>query len=137
MKLRHTAGRLEEEVTCTDPTVRAQMQSEAMQSGLVMQHLGAFLLELDRTMLTVLDSLPQHISSPNPIMVQGAYECILGGVLQYPYRGNASSPNSTSFGPVDIGAVPRHINVHIHTVQDGLMLEQTKEKSGWLMLNTP
>nr|GEV78214.1 hypothetical protein [Tanacetum cinerariifolium] len=78
MKLRHTPGRLDEETTCTDPTVRAQMQSEAMQSGLVMQHFGALLLELDRTMLTVLDSCimyiywahGQYISIPNLIMIQ-------------------------------------------------------------------
>ncbi|KAI7725619.1 hypothetical protein M8C21_014801 [Ambrosia artemisiifolia] len=44
--LSHTAGRLEEEENITDPTVRTQIQSEAMQSGLAMQHLGALLLEL-------------------------------------------------------------------------------------------
>ena len=49
--LQHTAGRLDEEESCTDLTVRTQIQSEVMQSGLAMQHLGALLLELGRTML--------------------------------------------------------------------------------------
>ncbi|KAI3727602.1 hypothetical protein L6452_16220 [Arctium lappa] len=120
--LSHTAGRLDEEESCTDLTVRTQIQSEVMQSGLAMQHLGALLLELGRTMLTsrigqspaessVLAGPAVYISplGPNPIMVQ-----------PFPLQNNslfgshASPINSTPFGPVGIGAVPRHINVHIH-----------------------
>nr|XP_043606238.1 ubiquitin-like domain-containing protein CIP73 isoform X2 [Erigeron canadensis] len=120
--LSHTAGRLEEEESCTDPTIRTQIQSEAMQSGLAMQHLGALLLELGRTMLTlrvgqspaessVMAGPAVYISpsGPNPIMVQ-----------PFPLQTNSlfgahSTPiSSTPFGPVGIGAVPRHINVHIH-----------------------
>ncbi|PWA96330.1 ubiquitin [Artemisia annua] len=119
--LSHTAGRLEEEPTCTDPTVRAQIQSEAMQSGLAMQHLGALLLELGRTMLTLRVGQSPAVASvyagpavyispsgPNPIMVQPF--ALQTNSL---FGGNATSPNS-AFGPVGIGAVPRHINVHIH-----------------------
>lgn len=38
---------------CTDVNVRTEIHTEAMQSGLAMQHLGALLLELGRTMLTL------------------------------------------------------------------------------------
>ncbi|CAI9286889.1 unnamed protein product [Lactuca saligna] len=42
-----------EEGCTVDVTVRTQIQSEAMQSGLAMQHLGDLLLELGRTMPTL------------------------------------------------------------------------------------
>ncbi|KAI3693614.1 hypothetical protein L1987_76562 [Smallanthus sonchifolius] len=96
----HTAGRLEEEESCTDPMVRTQIQSEATQSGLAMQHLGALLLELGRTMLT----LRIGQSPPFPLQTNSLF------------GGNVTPINSTGFHPVGIGAVPRHINVHIHAV---------------------
>ncbi|KAI3713394.1 hypothetical protein L1987_71971 [Smallanthus sonchifolius] len=120
--LSHTAGRLEEEESITDPTVRTQIQSEAMQSGLAMQHLGALLLELGRTMLTLrIGQSPAESSvhagpavyispsGPNPIMVQ-PFPLQTNSL----FAGNATPINPTGFGPVGIGAVPRHINVHIH-----------------------
>ncbi|XP_035830209.1 ubiquitin-like domain-containing protein CIP73 isoform X2 [Helianthus annuus] len=125
--LSRTAGRLEGEESCTDPTVRAQIQSEAMQSGLAMQHLGALLLELGRTTLTLrIGQSPAESSvragpavyispsGPNPIMVQ-PFPLQTNSL----FRGNATPMNSTGFGPVGfgpvgIGAVPRHVNVHIH-----------------------
>lgn len=36
-----------------DPTVRGQIQTESMQVGSAMQHLGSLLLELGRTILTL------------------------------------------------------------------------------------
>lgn len=41
--------RLRRETTSADPMIRSQIQSDAMHMGLVMQHLGAMLLELGRT----------------------------------------------------------------------------------------
>ncbi|KVH95409.1 Ubiquitin [Cynara cardunculus var. scolymus] len=96
--LSHTAGRLDEEESCTDLTVRTQIQSEVMQSGLAMQHLGALLLELGRTMLSL------RIGQSPPFSLQS--NSLFGS--------HATPMNSTAFGPVGIGAVPRHINVHIH-----------------------
>ncbi|KAL9994115.1 hypothetical protein Hdeb2414_s0950g00965601 [Helianthus debilis subsp. tardiflorus] len=120
--LSHTAGRLEEEESITDPTIRTQIQSEAMQAGLAMQHLGALLLELGRTMLTLrIGQSPAESSvhagpaiyispsGPNPIMVQ-PFPLQTNSL----FGANATPINSTGFGPVGIGAVPRHINVHIH-----------------------
>ncbi|KAL7609032.1 hypothetical protein Lser_V15G09862 [Lactuca serriola] len=112
--LSHTARRLEEEESCTDLTVRTQIQSEAMQSGLAMQHLGALLLELGRTMLTLrIGQSPAESSvnagpavyisptGPNPIMAQ-----------PFPLQTNSMFGGPpTPLGPL---GVPRHINVHIH-----------------------
>ncbi|KAI7757003.1 hypothetical protein M8C21_003380, partial [Ambrosia artemisiifolia] len=112
--LSHTARRLEEEERSGDDRVRTQIQTEAMQSGLAMQHLGVLLLELGRTMLTLrigqspaessVNAGPAvYISSsgPNPIMVQ-------------PFPLQTNSLFGGSIGPVGIGAVPRHLNIHIH-----------------------
>ncbi|KAG2692892.1 hypothetical protein I3760_08G073000 [Carya illinoinensis] len=119
--LSHIAGRLEQEGSSSDTTVRAQLQAESMQLGLAMQHLGALLLELGRTILTlrmgqspaefVLNAGPAvYISSsgPNPIMVQPF-------PLQTSSFFGGSVPQSNP-GPVGIGITPRHINIHIHAV---------------------
>ncbi|CAJ1972610.1 unnamed protein product [Sphenostylis stenocarpa] len=81
--LSHIAGRLEREGGSADPRIRGQVQSESVQIGLAMQHLGALLLELGRTMLTlrmgqasaeaVVNAGPAVYispSGPNPIMAQ-------------------------------------------------------------------
>ncbi|XP_041020370.1 ubiquitin-like domain-containing protein CIP73 [Juglans microcarpa x Juglans regia] len=117
--LSHIAVRLEQEGSSSDTTIRAQLQAESIQLGLAMQHLGAWLLELGRTILTlrmgqspaesVLNAGPAvYISSsgPNPIMVQ-----------PFPHQTSSffggSVPQSNP-GPVGIGITPRHINIHIH-----------------------
>ncbi|XP_058220598.1 ubiquitin-like domain-containing protein CIP73 [Rhododendron vialii] len=122
--LSHIAGRLEQEGSSMDPTVRGQIQTESMQVGSAMQHLGSLLLELGRTILTLrIGQSPAESyvnagpavyispSGPNPIMVQ-----------PFPLQTNSlfgGSPvglsNPGAFGPVGIGAVPRHVNIHIHT----------------------
>lgn len=122
--LSHIAGRLEQEGSSMDPTVRGQIQTESMQVGSAMQHLGSLLLELGRTILTLrMGQSPAESyvnagpavyispSGPNPIMVQ-----------PFPLQTNSlfgGSPvglsNPGAFGPVGIGAVPRHVNIHIHT----------------------
>ncbi|KAL8256037.1 hypothetical protein R6Q59_031104 [Mikania micrantha] len=121
--LSHAARRLEEEEGSSDVTVRTQIQTEAMQSGLAMQHLGALLLELGRTMLTLrIGQSPAESSvnagpavyispsGPNPIMVQ-PFPLQTNSL----FGGNATPAlNHRTFGPVGIGAIPRHVNIHIH-----------------------
>ncbi|XP_071702231.1 uncharacterized protein [Rutidosis leptorrhynchoides] len=120
--LSHAAGRLEEEESCTDPTIRAQIQSETMQSGLAMQHLGALLLELGRTMLTLRIGQSHAESSvyagpavyispsgPNPIMVQ-PFPLQTNSL----FGGQPTPFSSATVGSVGVGPVPRNINVHIH-----------------------
>ncbi|KAL9259674.1 Ubiquitin-like domain-containing protein [Drosera capensis] len=121
--LSHIAGRLEQEAGSTDPSVRSQIQNESVRLGLVMQHLGALFLELGRTILTLRMGLSPvesginagpavYISSsgPNPIMAQPF-------PLQTSPLFNSTGSSSTmgTMGPIGIiGAVPRHVNIHIH-----------------------
>ncbi|KAK7382910.1 hypothetical protein VNO78_28574 [Psophocarpus tetragonolobus] len=120
--LSHIAGRLEREGTSDDLRVRGQIQSESVQIGLAMQHLGALLLELGRTMLTlrmgqssaesVVNAGPAVYispSGPNPIMVQPfplQTSSLFGGPV----------PSSTpaALGTIGIGNAPRNVNIHIH-----------------------
>ncbi|KAK8472935.1 hypothetical protein PHAVU_001G001400 [Phaseolus vulgaris] len=120
--LSHIAGRLERERASADPRIRGQIQSESVQIGLAMQHLGALLLELGRTMLTlrmgqssaesVVNAGPAvYISSsgPNPIMAQPfplQTSSLFGGPV----------PSSTpaTLGTIGIGSAPRNVNIHIH-----------------------
>ncbi|KAH9604699.1 hypothetical protein KSS87_021739 [Heliosperma pusillum] len=120
----HIAGQLEQEAGSTDASVRSQIQSESVQLGLAMQHLGALFLELGRTILMLrMGNSPAeaiinsghavYISplGPNPIMVQ-----------PFPHQisplFNAPAPSASNSGtsiPVGIvGNAPRNINIHIH-----------------------
>ncbi|KAF7829504.1 ubiquitin-like domain-containing protein CIP73 isoform X1 [Senna tora] len=119
--LSHIAGRLEREGTTSDQSIRGQIQSESMQIGLAMQHLGAFLLELGRTILTLrmgqssaesaVNAGPAVYispSGPNPIMVQPfplQTSSLFGGSVP-------STP--ATFGAVGVGNPPRNVNIHIH-----------------------
>ncbi|KAE9617268.1 hypothetical protein Lal_00034369 [Lupinus albus] len=118
----HIAGHLERDGTSSDLSVRGQIQSETMQTGIAMQHLGALLLELGRTMLTLRMGQSYAESSvnagpavyispagPNPIMVQPfplQTSSLIGGPV----------PSSTppTLGAVAVGSVPRNVNIHIH-----------------------
>uniref|UniRef100_A0A5B6ZUL4 Ubiquitin-like domain-containing protein n=1 Tax=Davidia involucrata TaxID=16924 RepID=A0A5B6ZUL4_DAVIN len=122
--LSNIAERLEQEGGSTDPTVRGQIQTESMQVGLAMQHLGALLLELGRTILTLRmgqSSAESYVnagpavyispSGPNPIMVQ-PFPLQTSSL----FGGSAAAPsNPGTSGPVGIGNVSRHVNIHIHT----------------------
>ncbi|EOA12877.1 hypothetical protein CARUB_v10025849mg, partial [Capsella rubella] len=124
--LSHIARRLEQDGTSSDPTIRAQIQTEAVQVGLAMQHFGALLLELGRTILTLRMAQSPELSyvnagpavyispsGPNPIMAQ-----------PFPHQtsslftGAAVASNPVS-GPVGLGTPQRHINIHIHAGTSG------------------
>ncbi|XP_021802571.1 large proline-rich protein BAG6 isoform X5 [Prunus avium] len=120
--LSRIAGRLEQEGASSDPSVRGQIQTEFMQVGLAMQHLGALFLELGRTIWTlrmgqspgeaVVNAGPAVYispSGPNPIMVQPF-------PLQTStmFGGSVPQSNPMTFGPVGVGSAPRNVNIHIH-----------------------
>ncbi|XP_010244741.1 PREDICTED: large proline-rich protein BAG6-like isoform X2 [Nelumbo nucifera] len=119
---------LEGQANMTDPLMRMTVQSNAMRSGVILQNLGALLLELGRATMTlrmgrtpseaVVNAGPSvfiSTSGPNPIMVQ-----------PLPFQ------PGTSFGAVPMGAVhsgsslvgstlasgfiPRNIDIRIRTV---------------------
>ncbi|KAI3460445.1 hypothetical protein Pfo_017108 [Paulownia fortunei] len=122
--LSHAAGRLDQEGGSNDPSIRGQVQTESMQFGVAMQHLGALLLELGRTILTLrMGQSPGESfvnagpavyispSGPNPIMVQPfplQTSSLFGG-------SSGVSQNPVAMGPVGVGGVPRNVNIHIHT----------------------
>ncbi|XP_049390914.1 ubiquitin-like domain-containing protein CIP73 isoform X1 [Solanum stenotomum] len=121
--LSHFAGQLERGRVSSDPALRGQVQTESVLIGQVMQHLGALLLELGRTILTLrmgqspaessVNAGPAvYISStgPNPIMVQPfplQTSSLFGNSAAVP-------PNPGTFGSLGIGNAPRHVNIHIH-----------------------
>ncbi|XP_059635237.1 ubiquitin-like domain-containing protein CIP73 isoform X2 [Cornus florida] len=108
----------------TDPMVRLNTQSNAWRSGILFQNLGAFLLELGRTTMTVrMGQTPSEAvvnagpavyisqSGPNPLMVQP---------LPFQPGSNFGSiptgSGHTGSGLVhDFGAgfLPRHVEIHI------------------------
>ncbi|KAL0693559.1 hypothetical protein Bca4012_060739 [Brassica carinata] len=119
--LSHIAGRLEQDGSSSDPALRSQIQSEAVHAGLAMQHLGALLLELGRTLLTLRMGQSQELSyvnsgpavyispsGPNPIMVQP-----FPNQMSPLFTGAAGSSNPVT-GQGGLGTHPRHINIHIH-----------------------
>ncbi|XP_021737145.1 large proline-rich protein BAG6-like isoform X2 [Chenopodium quinoa] len=122
--LSHIAGRLEQESGSTDASVRSQIQSESVQVGLTMQHLGALLLELGRTILMLrMGQSPAEAvvnaghavyispSGPNPIMVQ-PFPHQTSPLFSAPA---VAAPNTGTSVPVGIiGSAPRQINIHIH-----------------------
>ncbi|KAE9620948.1 putative ubiquitin [Lupinus albus] len=120
--LSHIAGRLDRDGTSSDLSIRGQIQSESMQTGLAMQHLGALLLELGRTMLTLrmgqsyaesaVNAGPAVYispSGPNPIMVQ-PFPLQTSSL----FSGHVPSSTPPTFGAVGNGSVPRNVSIHIH-----------------------
>ncbi|KAL4335509.1 hypothetical protein GQ457_07G027470 [Hibiscus cannabinus] len=120
--LSHIAVCLEQERDSTDPALRMQIQTESDQVGLTMQHLGALLLELGRTILMLrMGNSPAESSvnagpavyispsGPNPIMSQPF------PLQTNPLFSSSNSPsNALNVGPTGIGNAQRHINIHIH-----------------------
>ncbi|KAK9269697.1 hypothetical protein L1049_001475 [Liquidambar formosana] len=95
------ARQLENQANVTDPSLRLSTQSSAWNSGVLLQNLGAFLLELGRATMTLrLGQTPSEAivnagpavfispSGPNPLMVQ-----------PLPFQPGAS------FGPIPTGHV--------------------------------
>ncbi|XP_024982582.1 large proline-rich protein bag6-A isoform X2 [Cynara cardunculus var. scolymus] len=112
---------LGDQTNVTDPVVRSRMQSNALRSGALLQNLGAFLLELGRTTMTlrmgqsptdaVVNAGPAvfiSTSGPNPIMVQ-----------PLPFQpgtsfGTTPVGSGTNFS-VGSGVRPRNIDIRIRT----------------------
>lgn len=115
------AANLERGRSSTEPSVRSQIQTEAMHVGASMHQLGSMLLELGRTMMTLrmgqspaesfVNAGPAvYISStgPNPIMVQPFPQQMSS------FPGVSSTPSVGVSGPFGVGDPSRNINIHIH-----------------------
>ncbi|XP_078182239.1 ubiquitin-like superfamily protein isoform X5 [Carex rostrata] len=118
---------LERDAGSTDGPVRQAIQGEAFQAGISMQHIGAMLLELGRTTMTlrmgsspeesVVNSGPSvyiNANGPNPIMVQpfplqtssmlGGGQLISGVVGPFSSATGTAVPPSANGTPVDPNA---------------------------------
>ncbi|OEL37495.1 hypothetical protein BAE44_0001488 [Dichanthelium oligosanthes] len=125
--LSHIAQRIRQDGSTADASIRREIQTESVQLGIAMQHLGAMFFELGRTMMMLrtgispseafVNSGPAvYINStgPNPIMVQPSFQNTPPfGVSNIPVLGGVSG----AFGVVDpsrssgFGDPFRNINV--------------------------
>uniref|UniRef100_A0A0D9WZ49 Ubiquitin-like domain-containing protein n=1 Tax=Leersia perrieri TaxID=77586 RepID=A0A0D9WZ49_9ORYZ len=109
--LSNLAQRIQRDSGTSDASVRSQIQNESVQLGVSMQHLGAMLLELGRTMMMLRmgpspadafvnagSSVYINSGGPNPIMVQPSFQNTPPfGVSSIPVLGGISG----AFGIVD------------------------------------
>ncbi|CAO2207464.1 unnamed protein product [Urochloa humidicola] len=125
--LSHIVQRIRQDGGTGDASIRREIQTESVQLGIAMQHLGAMFFELGRTMMMLRTGLSPsqafvnsgpavYINStgPNPIMVQPSYQNTPPfGVSNIPVLGGVSG----AFGIVDpsrssgFGDPFRNINV--------------------------
>ncbi|KAH9315414.1 hypothetical protein KI387_024041, partial [Taxus chinensis] len=145
---------LQGESTVTNPVVHAQIQSAAMHDGIMMQELGALLLELGRATLklrmgqshdeSVVNAGPAvYVSSsgPNPIMVQLPLPFQHGGSFGPSHTGSLHPTAGLTGGNVGTGEVPRNINIHIHSgstlVRGGSSVSSTANSSQGNQISAP
>ncbi|XP_021745457.1 uncharacterized protein LOC110711390 isoform X2 [Chenopodium quinoa] len=115
---------LENQENMTDPGVRITAQSGALRNGILLQNLGAYFLELGRTVTTLrLGRSPSEAvvnagpavfvssSGPNPLMVQ-PLPFQPGASFGTPVSGTSQSGSGLING-VSTGFVPRRIDIQI------------------------
>eukprot|EP00262_Sarcandra_glabra_P014744 TRINITY_DN436_c3_g1_i1.p1 TRINITY_DN436_c3_g1~~TRINITY_DN436_c3_g1_i1.p1 ORF type:complete len:774 (-),score=168.09 TRINITY_DN436_c3_g1_i1:399-2720(-) len=125
--LSQLASQLEDQANVTDSLVRATIQSSAMRSGVLLQNLGALLLELGRATMTVrmgrtsseavVNAGPAvfiSTSGPNPIMVQPLPFQPGTSFGAFP-MGNVHPGLGLSGGTFGSGLFPRNIDIRIRT----------------------
>ncbi|XP_021745458.1 uncharacterized protein LOC110711390 isoform X3 [Chenopodium quinoa] len=118
---------LENQENMTDPGVRITAQSGALRNGILLQNLGAYFLELGRTVTTLrLGRSPSEAvvnagpavfvssSGPNPLMVQ-PLPFQPGASFGTPVSGTSQSGSGLING-VSTGFVPRRIDIQIRRV---------------------
>lgn len=126
LELNRLASQLENESSLTDAGARGELQSAALRDGVLLQHLGALLLELGRATLTLrvgLSAMESAVNAgpavfispagPNPMMVQP---------LPYqPGAGFGTLNAATHHNPGMMGfpEVPRNVSIHIHANDAG------------------
>jgi uncharacterized ubiquitin-like protein YukD len=121
------ATQLEGEATVTDASARREIQSAAMRNGIMMQNLGALLLELGRTTMTlrmgessaeaVVNAGPAvfvSTSGPNPLMVQ-PLPFVPGSSFGAIPVGSTHQGTRMTAGSVTPGDVLRNIDIHIRS----------------------
>lgn len=118
---------LENHANVTDPSARRSIQSNALRLGAILQNLGALLLELGRTTMTlrmgqtpndaVVNAGPAifiSTSGPNPIMVQ-PLPFHPGTSFGATPMGTVQPGSGFSSGTLRSGFLPRNIDIRIRT----------------------
>ncbi|XP_057550937.1 ubiquitin-like domain-containing protein CIP73 isoform X2 [Amaranthus tricolor] len=118
---------LQNQENMTDPAVRVTAQSGALRSGILLQNLGAYFLEIGRTVTTLrLGRSPSEAvvnagpavfissSGPNPLMVQ-PLPFQPGASFSTPISG-ATQSSSGMMNAIGGGFVPRRIDIQIRRV---------------------
>ncbi|KAK9706266.1 hypothetical protein RND81_07G114200 [Saponaria officinalis] len=121
------ARQLENQENLTDSVSRANAQSNALRTGVLLQNLGSYFLELGRTVTTlrfgrspseaVVNAGPAVFispSGPNPLMVQ-PLPFQPGASFGTPLAGTTQSGSGLTNG-VGAGFVPRRIDIQIRRV---------------------
>ncbi|XP_010540296.1 PREDICTED: large proline-rich protein bag6-B isoform X2 [Tarenaya hassleriana] len=121
--LSNLSRQLEDHVNVTDPSTRRLFQSNMLQSGFLLENLGASLLELGRTtMMLRLGQTPDDavvnagpavfISSTgrNPLP---AHPALLGGASMGAFQAGSAQPSPFSGG--SLGSAARNIEIRIRT----------------------
>eukprot|EP01018_Ginkgo_biloba_P013678 Gb_30758 [translate_table: standard] len=143
--LSQLARQLEGEATVTDVMARDEIQSGALRNGIIMQNLGALLLELGRTTMTlrmghssaesIVNAGPAvfvSTSGPNPLMVQPLPFQPGSSFGAIPIGATHPSAGVTG-GTVGTGDVLRNIDIHIRagrSLAPGANTEQAENVSG-------
>ncbi|XP_052172824.1 ubiquitin-like domain-containing protein CIP73 [Diospyros lotus] len=125
--LSELSRQLENQANVIDPLARTNIQSNAIRSGILLQNLGALLLELGRTTMTlrmgqspadtIVNAGPPvfvSMSGPNPIMVQPLpyqletnFGAIPIGTVQHGF--------GLSRGSLGSGFLPRNVDISVHS----------------------
>ncbi|KAJ7957466.1 Large proline-rich protein bag6 [Quillaja saponaria] len=134
------AGQLESQANVTDPLLRSSTQSNAWRTGSLFYNLGAFLLELGRTTMTlhlgqtqseaVVNGGPAVFispSGPNPIMVQPLP--FQSGTSFGAIPMTATQPGSLP-GGLSSGFHPRRIDIQIRRGPSTTTPNATREERG-------
>ncbi|BBH08568.1 Ubiquitin-like superfamily protein [Prunus dulcis] len=111
------ASQLENQVNVTDPSARFSAQSSASRTGALFHNLGAFLLELGRTTMTL--QLGQ--TPPLPFQSGMSFGAIPMGAVQ---------PGSGLVNGLGTGFVPRRIDIQIRRGSSATTPNVTREEHG-------
>eukprot|EP00250_Pteridium_aquilinum_P011905 c20382_g1_i1 orf=144-3356(+) len=126
LELDRLSSQLENEANLADTGVRSEVQSAALRDGVLLQHLGALLLELGRATLTLrmgtsamestVNAGPAVFISPagpNPMMVQPL------PFQSGPGFGTTNVGTHHNTGMMGFGEAPRNVSIHIHANDAG------------------
>ncbi|MCO5565155.1 hypothetical protein L7F22_018828 [Adiantum nelumboides] len=126
LELIRLSSQLENEPSLVDAGARGELQSATLRDGVLLQHLGALLLELGRATLTSrvgMSAMESAVNAgpavfispagPNPMMVQ-PLPFQPGAGFGFPHAGTHHN-----IGMMGFAEIPRNLSIHIHANDAG------------------